>query len=370
MMKSQYKYYGWQASYFAGKIRGYLNYKGVDYVEKNINMIDMLVTLPKHTGRQAMPALETKQGEWFCDTPLIMAELEKRHPQPPVLVEGPVQNFVSELFQNWVDDAWIPVALHSRWSYPENYEKLNREEAGKSLLPFAPRFIRNRVADKAFLQNMARHLPATGVVPEQLALLESWTKNSLDLLEIHFSKHGYLLGERPTVADFGLLGPMFGHLNRDPWPKRQWLDLRPNLQKWVEKMARGDKTSGELLEHDNIPETLMPLIKIILTEYMPFMDKTVQDLKGIIAAKQLKSGDKLPRSTGRVELAMMDARYKRASFSYSLWRMQRTQKMVAKYSQVDKDCLNTWLSKLGQADFLSVDFGCELKRHGLVASLA
>ena len=103
-MKHEYKYYGWQASFFAGKIRGYLNYKGVDYVEKNINIYDMLRKIPKNTGRVAMPALETRQGEWFCDTPLIMEELEKRHPTPRVLADGPVQNFVAELFQNWVDD--------------------------------------------------------------------------------------------------------------------------------------------------------------------------------------------------------------------------------------------------------------------------
>jgi hypothetical protein len=67
---------------------------------------------------------------------------------------------------------------------------------------------------------------------------------------------------------------------------------------------------------------------------------------------------------------MMNGQYTRTSFSYSIWRMQRTQKMVVQYSQVDKDYLNAWLSKLGQADFLTVDFGCELKRHGLLAALA
>lgn len=369
-MKHQYKYYGWQASYFAGKIRGYLNYKGVDYVEKNINAFDMLVTIPKHTGRKAMPALETKQGEWFCDTPLIMEELEKRHPIPTVLADDPVQNFIAELFQNWVDDSWMPVALHSRWSYPENYEKVNREEGGKNLLPFAPRFIRNKLTDKAFLQNMTQHLPTMGVVPEQFTLFEAWTNNLLGLLETHFSEHGYLLGERPTVADFGLLGPMFGHLNRDPWPKREWLDPRPNLQQWVEKMGRGDKASGDILPDDQIPQTLMPVIQIIFTEFVPFMEQTAEEITGIIKADQLKSGDELPRSTKIISSTMMDGQFKRGSFTYSVWRMQRIQKMVAEYSQADKERLNAWLSQLGQPDFLSLNFGHELKRDGLVAGLA
>jgi len=355
---------------FAGKIRGYLNYKGVDYIEKNINIFDILVKIPKHTGRKAMPALETKQGEWFCDTPLIMEELERRHPSPTVLADGPVQNFVAELFQNWVDDVWVPVALHSRWSYSENYEKVNREESGKSLLPFAPRFIRNQISDKAFKEKMKQHMPNMGVIPEQIDLFETWTCNLLDLLETHFGEHGYLLGERPTVADFGLLGPMLGHLNRDPWPKREWLNPRPNLQKWVEKMGRGEKAMGDLLPNDEIPQTLMPVIGVIFSEYIPYMEKTAEEITKIIHSQQLKSGDELPRSTTRIYTSMMRGQYKRASFTYSVWRMQRLQKNVSEYSQTDKERLNKWFSVQGQPDFLSLNFGQKLKRHALVAALA
>jgi len=369
-MKNQYKYYGWKASLFAGKIRGYLNYKGVDYVEKNINIFDMLVKIPKHTGRTAMPALETKQGEWFADTPLIMEEVEKRHPTPSILADGPVQNFVAELFQNWIDDVGVPIALHSRWSYPENFEQVNRDEGGKNLLPFVPRFVRNKVADKVFKEKMQQHMPNMGVIPEQIALFEAWTCKLLDLFEIHFSEHGYLLGERPTVADFGLLGPMLGHLNRDPWPKREWLDPRPNLQRWVEKMGRGDKAPGDLLPNDEIPQTLMPVLDVIFSEYYPIMEKTVEEISKVIEKERLKSGDTLPRSTERFDMPMMGGQYKRASFTYSVWRMQRLHNKVAAYSKEDKERLNAWLSVQDQPDFLSIDFGAKLKRDALTAALA
>jgi len=172
------------------------------------------------------------------------------------------------------------------------------------------------------------------------------------------------------VADFGLLGPMLGHLNRDPWPKREWLDPRPNLQKWVEKMARGDKAVGELLANDQIPTTLMPVINIILAEYLPMMQKTAQEITGLVKTEQLKSGDALPRSTAHISFTMLNGEYKRASFTYSVWRMQRVQKMVEEYSHADKQQLNGWLSELGQADFLKLELGHDLKRHGLMAALA
>jgi glutathione S-transferase len=368
-MKHDYKFYGWQASYFAGKARGYLKYKQLDFEEKEINLFD-LKKIGKKTKRSAMPAIESKDGEWFCDTPLIMEEFEKRHPTQSILTKTPIQTFVAELIQNWFDDSWLVVGLHSRWSFSENWEKLNRDEGGKTLLPFTPKFIRDRLVEKFFKQRMVQHLPNQGVVPEKYALIERWTENILDILDNHFAKYGYLLGERPTVADFGLFGPMFGHLNRDPWPKREWLDPRPNLQKWVEKMARGDQTTGELYPNDEIPPTIMPMVSIVLEEFMPLMQETANEIKKLVADKSLTSGHSLPRTTSKLTFKMMDDDYTRGSFSYSVWRMQRIQKIMNVFTERDQENLNTWLAERGQPDFLGIDYGPKLVRKGLFAALA
>ena len=368
-MKHDYKFYGWQISYFAGKARGYIKYKGVDFEEKEINIFD-LRKIAKATKRAAMPAIESKEGEWFCDTPLIMEEFEKRHPTPAVLTNTPVHTFVAELLQNWFDDSWIVIALHTRWSYNENWETRNREGGGKTLLPFAPKFIRNMIVEKIFKQNMVQHLPNQGIVPESIPLLEKWSLNLLDLLELHFTQHGYLLGERPTVADFALFGPMFGHLNRDPWPKREWIDSRPNLQRWVEKMARGDQTSKELYPNDEIPPTLMPIVKIVFNEFLPLMQNTAEAIKQMVTDKGLESGRALPRTTENLTFNMLDGTYCRGSFTYSVWRIQRLQNMVKNFSEQDKEVLKSWLDEQGQQDFLAIDYGHKLKRKGLVAALA
>ena len=62
--------------------------------------------------------------------------------------------------------------------------------------------MRNKIIDKAFADNRSLHLPNMGGIPEQICLSETWTTNLLNLFEGHFSEHNYLLGERPTVADF------------------------------------------------------------------------------------------------------------------------------------------------------------------------
>jgi len=142
------------------------------------------------------------------------------------------------------------------------------------------------------------------------------------------------------------------------------------LQRWVEKMGRGDKAPGDLLPNDEIPQTLMPVLDVIFSEYYPIMEKTVEEISKVIEKERLKSGDTLPRSTERFDMPMMGGQYKRASFTYSVWRMQRLHNKVAAYSKEDKERLNAWLSVQDQPDFLSIDFGAKLKRDALTAALA
>jgi len=369
-MKTQYRLYGWHISHFAGKIRGYLNYKGLDYSEKTCTVFDMKFRIPKNTGAMAMPAIETRDGEWLADTPLIMEELEKRHPTPSITVKAPRQMVLAALFENWVDDAWLPISLHTRWSYAENYEQLLREEGGKNLLPYAPRFIRNKISDKVFLSSMSGHRASQGITPVQIPLLERWATAILDLLEIHFQQHDYLFGGRPCVADYGLLGTMYGHLNRDPWPKREWLDPRPNLQAWVERTHSGQPAQGELLPDDQIPESLLPILKIIGHEFLTEMSRTAAALHQYVQSKCLSSGSRLPRALPHIRYPMAGSEFTRSCFTYSLWRMQRIQKQLRARSPDEQASVAQWFSDMQLDDFLSLDFGPELERDALAARLA
>jgi len=369
-MKTQYRLYGWHISHFAGKIRGYLNYKGLDYSEKTCTAFDMKFRIPKNTGAMAMPAIETRDGEWLADTPLMMETLEQRHPSNSIKIDTPLQSVLAELFENWADDVLIPVSLHTRWSFPENYEKLLREEGGKNLLPYAPRYLRNKISDKVFLASMSGHRTSQGITPEQIPLLERWSLNILDLLETHFQQHDYLFGGRPTVADYGLLGTMYGHLNRDPWPKREWLDPRPNLQAWVERTHSGQPAQGELLDDDNIADTLLPIIDIIGREFLVTMSKTAAALHQYADKHDLTSGNKLPRTVNSITSPMADGEYTRDCFIYSLWRMQRIQEHLHARPKTEQNKVSQWFSEKGFADIASMNCGPKLERNGLSARLA
>ena len=98
-MKHQYKLYGVQVSLFVGKLRGYLNYKGLDYQEKAPTIYDLLRRFPKKVGGAFVPVVETRESEWLSDTTEIIEELETRHPTPSIRPLSPRQAIAANLLR-------------------------------------------------------------------------------------------------------------------------------------------------------------------------------------------------------------------------------------------------------------------------------
>lgn len=367
-MKSQYQFYGVQVSNFAGKARGYLNYKGLDYQEKAPTAYDLLVRFPKRVGDRFFPVIKTRDGEWLADTTDMIETLEGRHPEPSIRASSPRQTIAAMLIEAWWDDVGTVVALHTRWSYPENYP-LFRSEIGKGMLPWAPKLLQNWIVDNTAAAKMREALPFMGITPAQIPLLEQWIANVLDLFEQHFTQHDYLFGGRPTIADYSLLGPMYGHLSRDYWPRRELIAPRPNLKAYIERLHRGDKANGDLLANDEIPETLLPIFDIIFSEFYPLLSGTTEHVKDFVARRGMKKGDKLPRTMREVSFPMGEGEYTRSTLSYVLWMMQRIQKHLQTIPQSDRAAVADWFASMGQEDILAMDFGPDVERHGLSTRL-
>lgn len=368
-MKTQYVLQGWHLSYFSGKVRAYMRYKGLYFEDKAVNAYDLTVRIPKKTGATVMPVVQTNKGEWLQDTTAIIQELERRHPEKPVFPSSPTQLIAALIIEAWADEWWIPVAMHYRWSFAENYPLFERD-AGTALLPYAPKFVRNALVKKSVAGKMRSYLPAVGITPEQRQLLESWTTNMLDLLDAHFAEHDYLFGGQATVADFALVGPLYGHLNRDPMPKRELLDCRPHLQAWVNRVHNGDQPVGELLANDQIPATLAPIFACIFSEFYGQIAANVVALKAHVQSRAAASGDRIPRSLDTVRFPMAGGDYGRAAMPYTVWMAQMIRDRYLAMPLTDKTAVNAWLSENGHADLMQMELGPALKRHALATRLA
>lgn len=361
-MSKPYIHYAWHLSYFSGKSRCYLQYKGIPYTEKAISYYTFAVRAKKRTQAAVMPIVVTPEGEWLQDTSVIIDRLEQRFPQMPVVPASPVQRIASYLLEIWGDEWWLVIAMYTRWCHPENYP-LFEHDAGKGLMPYLPWFIQRRFGAKAANQ-MRHHLPGLGIVPAQLPLLEAWTRNTLDQLDQHFAQMPFLLGNQPTLGDFGLIGPLYAHLGRDPWSKRELIEPRKNVRSWVERMTqlRPQTQPGDLLQDDRIADTLTPIFSAMLREMLPLITETLREVNAAIP--KLAPGRCLPRGLGEIEYPMGDGRYRRLAIPYILWMTQRLLDVYHGMNGAEQSAVRDWLRGLGGEALLDLNIP-RLKRVGL-----
>lgn len=359
-MGKPYIHYAWHLSYFSGKTRAYLRYKGVPFVEKPIDFYTFSVRAKKRTNAAVMPVLVTPEGEWIGDTSNIIDRLEQRFPEAPVVPAAPVQRMASYLMELWGDEWWLVVAMYTRWCHPENYP-LFLNDAGKGLLPYFPRFLQNRVGAKAANQ-MRAHLPSLGLVPGQIEIVAEWTRNALDLLEQHFNKYPFLFGDKPSLGDFGLMGPLYAHLGRDPWSKRELIDTRPSVRRWVDRMNQPQPLSGNFLPGDQIPETLAPIFQMMFREFLPYIEGILREVN--LALPKLAPGKALPRGLGAVNFPMGQHSYRRATIPYILWMVQRILDGYKTMPTKDQSTVRAWMTGLGGEALLDLEIP-RLRRVGL-----
>lgn len=255
----------------------------------------------------------------------------------------PVRRFAAYLLETWGDEWWIPVAMHTRWSYPENYALFERD-GGAALLPHWPQFLRNRAVAKA-ANAMRGYLSRVGVTPEQTPLLERWTTDMLDSLNAHFAMHRFLLGDVPTVADFGLVGSMYAHLGRDPWPRRELIDPRTHLRAWIDRIAEPDATApSQVVATDDIPATLAPVLRSIASEFLPMIEATLAAVH-----RYLKSGGgaELPRGLEPITFPMGSGQFSRVAVPFMLWKMQRLLDVYRAMGANEQGAVRRWLEAQG-----------------------
>lgn len=364
-MSKPYRHLAWELSYFSGKTRAYLRYKDIPFVETPINYIQFNILAKRRTGAAVMPIVVTPEGEWMQDTSHIIDRLEQRFPQAPVIPSTPVQKIASYLLELWGDEWWLPVAMWTRWCHPENYP-LFLNDAGKGLLPYFPWFVQKRIG--AYAAGMMRaHLPGLGIDRfGKNELMERWTLGMLDQLDQHFAAQPFLLGTRPSLGDFGLIGPMYAHLGRDPWSKRELIDPRPHLRAWVDRMMQPQPRSGEFLPGDRIPDTLEPILRTLCAEMTPWLAATLMQVQRELP--KLAPGQRLKRGLGEIEFPMAGGRYRRAALPYVLWMLQRIQRIYTGLPADEQARVRVWLDGLGGGELLTMELP-RLRRDGLRVAL-
>jgi glutathione S-transferase len=192
----------------------------------------------------------------------------------PLYPEDPITKAVSLLFQLFGNEGLLRPAMHYRW----NFDDENLDFLKVSFRDVMPVEYGVKASDAGFENasgRMRKAAKAFGVFDKTIKLVEESYAEFLQLYNAHLSGSYFLLGDRPTIGDYGLFNPLYAHLARDPKPAYLMKTTAPMVWNWVERMNRPETTEEHTLADpqvglysgDAISETLTALMKYVGKEY-------------------------------------------------------------------------------------------------------
>ena len=319
---ARYRLFSWEHSYFSGKVRGYLRYKqamgalgpGYEDILATPELLQGLLT--QRSGSGAVPQVEAPDGTWIQDSSEIIDFCEAAHPQSSVIPDAaskPRQCLVAYLIELLADEWMVVPGFWERWYFSEDGRSLshrgfNEQQWGAVMAPDATGDVRRAAGadffEAAFGISHSRKNPKgvyaglihLGVDERTEAAWQASQHRLLAHLEAHFSKHDYLLGGAPSLADFGLLAPLYAHLYRDAVPGFVLRTHFPLVCEWVERtngegalnarmygqklygldddgnlVGRPANSDGSAwLPDDQIPPSLLPVLGVFFEETWSF----------------------------------------------------------------------------------------------------
>lgn len=336
--------YGGKISLYTGKARAYLDWKQIPYKEVLANKdVYTNIILPR-VGWPVIPIVVTAEDETLQDTTDIIDHFEAREPEPSVYPAGPAQRLAALLLEVYGDE-WMKLpAMHYRWNYNEDWILT---QFGALSAPDATPEQQREIGEKR-AGPFRGSLPFLGVVPETRRAIEESYEALLADLSAHFAKHDYLFGSRPSIGDYGLIGPLFAHNYRDPKSGEMMRATAPLVARWVERMVMPPAPRGGVfLADDKVPDTVLPVLNRMAVEYLPVLEKTVAAFN--VWAADKSPGTEVPRALGMHPFELGGVTAERAIFTFDLWMLQRPLDFYAGLAGAEKAAADAMLKRAGAA---------------------
>lgn len=347
--------YGAPLSLYTGRPRSYLIKSGENYREQTPTtryFLDDIV--PRAGGRSGMPTLETADGEVIRDGAAIIDHFEALNSRR-FTPTGARQNVISLLFDVIGAEGLMRPAMHYRWNFPE---------ANLAFLTFhfescIPGWLdRASVAQKSMNQ-MRNAGQMFGAVPESFAVVESLYLQLADALNDHFGLHPYLLGGRPSIGDFGMIAPLYGHLGRDPAPLAIMQARAIRLFRWVERMNRPEPDVGEFelsnedyLASDEIPESLIRVLQQLATDFVPETIAAAKTINAWLEQEKPEPETIAERGVGMAEFSLEGIGIKALAQPYRFYLLQRVHDAIASLEVDDRVAIDEILKKANMTALL------------------
>ena len=358
-MKLKHILYAMPHSLYSGRARSYLIKNRIPFEERSTGHESFKVEVLPKGKLPTIPTLVTAEGEVIRDGAAIIEHFETatgRPCQPP----GPRQRVISALFDVIGTDGLLRPAMHYRWNFPDE----NLEFVRYHFL-HSQRDVPEREEKTEAMMNRMRHAAMIfGVTELSQSVVEALYLEYLDALNPHFERYPYLLGWCPCIGDFGLLAPMYAHLGRDPYPARLMQQRAPAVYRWVERMNREDQDApeffgagGDFLANDEVPETLIPVLKILAEDFVPETLAAADLINNWLAEHQPEAGavavGRLAEALGMADFSVRGETITALAQPHRFYLLQRVQDTFRALPQEDQNSVAAIMGDAGMSAVLS-----------------
>ncbi|MBL4616709.1 MAG: glutathione S-transferase [Robiginitomaculum sp.] len=352
-------------SLYSGKVRGYLRWKNVAFSEVLSTAKVYKSTILPRVGWPVVPVLIAPDDQTIQDSSEIIDYVEKCEPGASVYPDTPVQKLAALILELFGDEWLLLSAMHYRWTYNEDFAYQEFGNASAPELSKKERFELGKRHAKRFKGS----LPFLGITEKTASAIEKTYQAFLRAFDEHLAEHDFLLGSRPSIGDFGLLGPLYAHNYRDPASGAMMEKIAPRVADWCRRThAPQEALSGEFLANDQVPETLLPILRMFAAEQLPILIDTIADLQKWVAENP--ETKEVPRITGFHKYRIDGVEEDRAVLPFSLWMLQRVLDHLASLSGDDKKAAAELLTKIGAQELLNMQVTPRLKRENFKLVLA
>jgi glutathione S-transferase len=375
------KYVLWGANWslYTAKVRPYLIKKRIEYVELSPSHPHWSDHVLPAVGYFTVPVLETPDGDIIADSTEIMEFLEPKFPNPPMLPEDKTLAALAHLIHSFGSEGLTKSAMYLRWNTSFDNRLFARSEFERTL--GTP-----ELAD-GFAQSMRAYLPILGVTLDHGVdvAIETSIDKLYQALNAHFLKYPYILGGVPSLADYGLMGPLYAHHGRDPASSNALKQRAPAVYRWIETMQRPPvpdpevwQVPQEYFQVDDLPDTLISFLKLIGENFVPEIIGTIELYHQWLDAQERETGavvdvegqKRCHQVLGQLEHVQMGAAIKRIALLDDVSHHLRFLSLVEEMNAAEKETLTGILQSIGAQDLANVKLKRNMKRENYASVLA
>ena len=346
-MRESILLYGAPMSLYTGKVRAYLRKHCIPFDERMFGDPSFATEVYPQTQRLMIPVVVLQDGKVIQDSLDIINHFEQCgqgkfsvYPESPTVL---LSALILDLFGN---EGLLKPAMHYRWNYFEENQALLRAEFGDSAAPAANEETGQDIATQA-MALMRSYLPPLGINDESTAAIEAQYLELLALLQKHLRDHPYMLGGLPSVADYGLYGPLGAHLSRDIHPGTLMKQKAPRLFRWTERMSAENADIAEYVDYpqhyfsaEQIPQSLKDILALVARDYLPEIEATVDGTNNWLKAhSDIQQGAGVSKKTSQQTLGKMDFSFRGVQCHGMIkpYRLILLQRITDAYDALDED---------------------------------